>query len=78
MNKISVGFEFEKSPLHTFVYGAAVASKTYFDRQYLMLYQESCFADQGTCFIHQDWEKEQKQKREQKQEQNNEQDYEQN
>ena len=46
MNRSLVGFEFEKSPLHTFVYGGTGTLKTYFIRQYLNLYQQSCFADQ--------------------------------
>ena len=50
MNKSLVRFEFEKSPLHTIVYGATGTGKTCFVRQYLNLYQESCFEDQGTCF----------------------------
>ena len=39
MNKSLVRFEFEKSPLHTIVYGATSTGKTYFVRQYLKLCQ---------------------------------------
>ena len=46
MNRSLVGFEYEKSPLHTIVYGGTGTVKTYFIRQYLKLYQQSCFADQ--------------------------------
>ena len=38
MNKSLVRFEYEKSPLHTIVYGGTGTSKTYFIRQYLNLY----------------------------------------
>ena len=38
MNKNLVGFEYEKSPLHTIVYGGTGTGKTYFIRQYLKLY----------------------------------------
>ena len=38
MNKSLVRFEYEKSPLHTFVYGGTGTGKTYFIRQYLKLY----------------------------------------
>ena len=43
MNKSFVRFEYEKSPLHTIVYGGTGTGKTYFIRQYLKLYldQES-------------------------------------
>ena len=56
MNKSLVRFEFEKSPLHTIVYGATGTGKTYFVRQYLKLYQRSCFTDQQSCFADQDQE----------------------
>ena len=46
INKNLVRFEYEKSPLHTFVNGGTGTGKTYFVRQYLKLYQQSCFADQ--------------------------------
>ena len=46
MNKSLVRFEYEKSPLHTIVYGGTGTGNTYFVRQYLKLYQQSCFADQ--------------------------------
>ena len=39
MNRSLVRFEFEKSPLHTVVYGGSGTGKTYFVRQYLKLYQ---------------------------------------
>ena len=38
MNRSLVRFEYEKSPLHTIVYGGTGTGKTYFFRQYLMLY----------------------------------------
>ena len=38
MNRSLVRFEYEKSPLHTIVYGGTGTSKTYFIRQYLKLY----------------------------------------
>ena len=40
MNKSLVRFEFEKSPLHTLVFGASNTGKTYFVKQYLNLYRE--------------------------------------
>ena len=40
MNRNLFRFEFEKSPFHTIVYGRIGTGKTYFDRQYLKLYQE--------------------------------------
>ena len=46
MNRSLVRFEYEKSTLHTIVYGGTGTRKTYFIRQYLKLYQQSCFADQ--------------------------------
>ena len=46
MNRSLDRFEYEKSPLHTIVYGGTGTDKTYFIRQYLKLYQQSCFADQ--------------------------------
>ena len=39
LNKSFVKFEFEKSLLHTIVYGGTGTGKTYFVRQYLKLYQ---------------------------------------
>ena len=39
MNRSLVSIEFEKSPLHTIVYGGTGTGKTYFVRQYLKLYQ---------------------------------------
>ena len=38
MNRSLVRFEYEKSPLHTFVYGGTGTGKTFFIRQYLKLY----------------------------------------
>ena len=38
MNRSLVRFEYEKSPLHTIVYGGTGTGKTYFVRQYLKLY----------------------------------------
>ena len=38
MNETLVKIEFEKSPLHTIVYGATGTGKTYFFRQNLKLY----------------------------------------
>ena len=38
MNRSLVRFEYEKSPLHTIVYGGTGTAKTYFIRQYLKLY----------------------------------------
>ena len=37
MNRSLVRFEYEKSPLHTLVYGGTGTAKTYFIRQYLKL-----------------------------------------
>ena len=38
MNRSLVRFEYEKSPLHTIVYGGTGTSKTYYIRPYLKLY----------------------------------------
>ena len=38
INRRVLRFEFEKSPLHTIIYGATGTGKTYFVRQYLKLY----------------------------------------
>ena len=38
MNRSLVRFEYEKSPLHTIIYGGTGTGKTYFIRQYLKLY----------------------------------------
>ena len=38
LNRSLVRFEYEKSPLHTIVYGGTGTGKTYFVRQYLKLY----------------------------------------
>ena len=40
MNEILVKFEFEKSPLHTIVYGASNTGKIHFVKPYLNLYRE--------------------------------------
>ena len=44
-----VRFEYEKSPLHAFVYGGTGTGKTYFIRQYLKLYLDppSDYTDQN-------------------------------
>ena len=53
MNRSLVGFEYEKSPLHTIVYGGTGTGKTYFIRQYLTFYSvqnqdlRSSFTDQN-------------------------------
>ena len=38
MNRSLIRFEYERSPLHTIVYGGTGTGKTYFIRQYLKLY----------------------------------------
>ena len=38
MNRSLVTFKYEKSPLHTIVYGGTGTGKTYLIRQYLKLY----------------------------------------
>ena len=40
INRSLVRFQFEKSPLHTFVYGETGTGKIYFVRQYLKLYRD--------------------------------------
>ena len=60
MNRSPVRFDYEKSPLHTIVYGGTGTGKTYFIRPYLKLYQQSGFVDQ-----------EQKQEQDQNQNQDN-------
>ena len=45
MNRRLVRLEYEKSPLNTIVYGGTGTGETYFVRQYLKLYQQSCFAE---------------------------------
>ena len=49
MNRSLVRFEYEKSPLHTIVYGGTATGKTYFIRQYLKLYLDwrSGYTDQN-------------------------------
>ena len=54
IKKSSIRFEYEKSPLHTIVYGGTGTGKIYFVRQYLKLYQRSCFNVQESCFIDRD------------------------
>ena len=48
MNKSLVRIEYEKSPLHTIVYGRTGTGKTYFIRHYLELYLDprSGYTDQ--------------------------------
>ena len=41
MNRSLVRLEYEKSPLHTIVYGGTGKGKTYFVRQYLKLYLDA-------------------------------------
>ena len=70
MNRSLVRFEYEKSPLHTIVYGGTGTGKTYFIRQYLKLYSvqnqdqnqdlRSSFTDQAkniviACKDDRDW-----------------------
>ena len=45
-NRSLLRFELEKSTSHTIVSGGTSTVKTYFVRQFLTLYQQSCFADQ--------------------------------
>ena len=49
MNRSLVRFEYEKSPLHTIVYGGTGTGKTYFVRQYLKFYLDprSGYTDQN-------------------------------
>ena len=49
MNRSLVRFEYEKSPLHTIVYGGTGTGKTYFIRQFLKLYLDprSAYTDQN-------------------------------
>ena len=49
MNRSLVKFEYEKSPLHTIVYGGTGTGKTYFTRQFLKLYLDprSGYTDQN-------------------------------
>ena len=46
MNRSLVRFEYEKSPLHTIIYGGTGTGKIYFIRQCLKIYHQSCLADQ--------------------------------
>ena len=49
MNRSLVRFEYEKSPLHTIVYGGTGTGKTYFIRQHIKLYLDprSGYTDQN-------------------------------
>ena len=49
MNKSLVRFGYEKSPLHTIVYGGTGTGKTYFIRQYIKIYLDprSGYTDQS-------------------------------
>ena len=62
INKSLIRFEYEKSPLHTVVYGGTGTGKTYFVRQILKVYLDQDLdrdrdqdqdqnqnQDQGTC-----------------------------
>ena len=40
LNRILVRFQYEKSQLHTIVYGGTGTGKTYFVRPYMKLYQD--------------------------------------
>ena len=40
INRSLVRFEYEKSPLHTIVYGGTPTGETFFVRQYIKLYQD--------------------------------------
>ena len=52
MNRSLVRFEYEKSPLHTIVYGGTGTGKTYFIRQYLKLYlDQNQDQDQGINLV---------------------------
>ena len=60
MNRSLVRFEYEKSPLHTIVYGGTGTGKTFYIRQYLKLYLDppSGYIDQNH---YQDQDKDQQQ-----------------
>ena len=49
MNRSIVGFEYERSPLHTIVHGGTGTGKTYFIRHYLKLFLDprSGYTDQN-------------------------------
>ena len=68
MNRSSVRFEYEKSPLHTIVYGGTGTGKTYFIREYLKLYSVQN-QDLRSCFTDQDQDQNQNQDRDQVQDQ---------
>ena len=66
INKSVIRFEYERSPLHTIVYGGTGTGKTYFVSQYLKLFQD----DAGEAW----WETHQDQDRDQDPNQNQNQD----
>ena len=68
MNRSLVRFEYEKSPLHTIVYGGTGTGKTYFIRQYLKLYTVQ-YQDLRSSYTDQDQDQNQNQDRDQVQDQ---------
>ena len=73
MNRSLVRFEYEKSPLHTIVYGGTGTCKTYFVRQYLKLYSVQNQDPRSGC-TDQDQNQNQDQNQDQDQDQNQNQD----
>ena len=73
MNRSLVRFEYEKSPLHTIVYGGTGTGKTYFVRQYLKLYSVQN-QDPRSGYTDQDQNQNQDQNHDQDQDQNQNQD----
>ena len=73
MNRSLVRFEYEKSPLHTIVYGGTGTGKTYFVRQYLKLYSVQN-QDPRSGYTDQDQNQNQGQNQNQDQDQNQNQD----
>ena len=69
MNRSLVRFEYEKSPLHTIVYGGTGTGKTYFVRQYLKLYSVQN-QDPRSGYTDQDQNQNQDQNQDQDQNQN--------
>ena len=69
MNRNLVRFEYEKSPLHTIVYGGTGTGKTYFVRQYLKLYSVQN-QDPRSGYTDQDQNQNQDQNQDQDQNQN--------
>ena len=69
MNRRLVRFEYEKSPLHTIVYGGTGTGKTYFVRQYLKLYSVQN-QDPRSGYTDQDQNQNQDQNQDQDQNQN--------